>query len=137
MPVDYNALVFDDWYEWEILQFSNAAWPPAADAVAQLDGVALRACIAQVPLVAAYRGGGGGSEVYLLADNGTALSLPEEVLGSATHLASTRRECLNSQVVEVTKRAVNGSDRYLVRAGSAVIGYLSATSAAAVADALT
>ena len=33
MPVNYNALVFDDWYEWEILQFSDAAWPPAADAV--------------------------------------------------------------------------------------------------------
>lgn len=141
MPINHAALVFDDWYSWEILQFSDAAWPPAADQVAQLDGVALRACIAQEPLVAAYKGaykgGGNGSEVYLLADNGTPLSLPEEVLASATHLASVRRECANGQQVEVTKRQVGGVDRYLIRANAAVVGYLSEANAATIAAALT
>jgi hypothetical protein len=137
VPINYAALVFDDWYSWEILQFSDAAWPPAADQVAQLDGVALRACIAQEPLVAAYKGGGNGSEVYLLADNGTPLSLPEEVLASATHLASVRRECANGQQVEVTRRQVGGVDRYLIRANAAVVGYLSEANAATIAAALT
>lgn len=136
MPINYAALTFDNWYEWEILQFSDAAWLPAAEQVAQLDGVALRAMLAMAPLCAAYRGGGDGSEVYLQADNGTALSLPEDVLASATPLASTRKSCANGQVLEVTPRAVGGVTRYLVRAGGAVLGYLSAADAAAIADAL-
>lgn len=137
MPINFNGLTYDDWYSWDILQFSDAAWGPAVDAIAVLDGAVLRATWKQEPLVAAFRGGDGQSDVYLLTDSGTAVSVPGAVLGAATHLPSHRSTSGSGSRLEVTPRLIGSQTYYLVRGGDTVVGYLDAAAAAASANALT